>query len=75
MKDKRKKFIELGNKRVVSAIDKMRLIGNLSDTRYYEYVDADVKQIIDALSKELNSVKGKFQNSKNRKEKEFKLDV
>ena len=75
MRDKREKFIELANKRVVSAIDKMRLIGNLSDNRYYQYSDADVKKIIDALTKELNSVRAKFQHNKNQKEKEFRLEV
>ena len=75
MRDKREKFIELANKRVVAAIDKMRLIGNLSDTRYYQYSGPDVKKIIDALTKELNSVRAKFQHNKNHKENEFRLEI
>ena len=75
LKSKREKFVDLANKRVTSAIDKIRLIGNLSDRRFYEYSEKDSKQIIDALSKELNSVKSKFQNNAKKKDKEFSLDL
>tara|TARA_Y100001978_G_C23393961_1_gene291359 strand:+ start:312 stop:539 length:228 start_codon:yes stop_codon:yes gene_type:complete len=75
MKSKREKFVGLANKRVTSAIDKIRLIGNLSDRRFYEYSERDSKQIIDALSKELNTVKNKFQNNSKSKDKEFSLDL
>ena len=67
MKSKREKFVDLENKRVTSAIDKIRLIGNLSDRRFYEYSEKDSKQIIDALTKELSSVKSKFQNNAKKK--------
>ena len=75
MKSKREKFVELANKRVTSAIDKLRLIGNLSDKRYYEFTDKDTKQIFDALSKELNSIKTKFNSNLKVREKEFNLDL
>jgi len=76
MRDKRKKFIELAEKRVETTIDKLRLIGNLSDNRYYDYTNEDVKQILTALTEELDSVKQKFGHSKkNHKGKGFKLEV
>ena len=75
MKSKREKFVELANKRVTSAIDKLRLIGNLSDKRYYEFTEKDTKQIFDALNKELNSIKTKFISNSKFKEKEFNLDL
>jgi protein-arginine kinase len=75
LKSKREKFVDLANKRVTSAIDKIRLIGNLSDRRFYEYSEKDSKQIIDALTKELSSVKSKFQNNAKKKDKEFSLDL
>ena len=75
MKSKREKFVELANKRVPSAIDKLRLIGNLSDKRYYEFNDKDTKQIFDALSKELNSIKTKFISNSKVREREFNLDL
>lgn len=73
MTEKRNKFVKLANKRVVSTLDKMRLIGNLSDRRHYEYSDKDAKQIIDALTKELNSIKAKFQNKKRDDNEVFKI--
>ena len=75
MKSKREKFVELANKRVTSAIDKLRLIGNLSDKRYYEFTEKDTKKIFDALNKELNSIKTKFISNSKVKEKEFNLDL
>ena len=75
MKEKREKFVKLANKRVASALDKMRLISNLADKRYYDYTNEDTKKIIDALTKELNSIKIKFHNNIKNKEKEFKLDL
>ncbi len=75
MKSKREKFVELANKRVTSAIDKLRLIGNLSDKRYYEFTEKDTKQIFDALNKELNSIKTRLISSSRVKEKEFNLDL
>ena len=75
MKSKREKFVELANKRVTSAIDKLRLIGNLSDKRYYEFNDKDTKQIFGALSKELNSIKTKFISNSKVREREFNLDL
>ena len=75
MKSKREKFVELANKRVTSAIDKLRLIGNLSDKRYYEFTEKDTKQIFDALSKEFNSIKTKFMSNSKVREKEFNLDL
>ena len=75
MKSKREKFVELANKRVTSPIDKLRLIGNLSDKRYYEFTEKDTKQIFDALSKELNSIKTKFMSNSKVREKEFNLDL
>jgi|TARA_Y100000991_G_scaffold203249_1_gene177751 hypothetical protein len=75
LKSKREKFVELANKRVTSAIDKLRLIGNLSDKRYYEFTEKDTKQIFDALSKELNSIKTKFMSNSKVREKEFNLDL
>ena len=75
MKDnKREKFVKLANSRVTATLDKMRLIGNLADKRYYEYSDKDTKKMFDALSKELNLVKSKFSNTRTKVDTTFKLE-
>ena len=72
--NKREKFVKLANSRVTATLDKMRLIGNLADKRYYEYSDKDIKKMFDALSKELNLVKSKFSNTRTKIDTTFKLE-
>ena len=72
MSEKSKKFKDLAEKRVNAVLDKLRLIGNLSDTRYYEYTREDSRKIITVLKKEIAEIDAKF-NAKNKIEKKFKL--
>lgn len=72
-KAKRERFKSLAERRVNYVIDKLRLIGNLSDTRHYEYTNKDKDLIIAALQKELNNVKSRFQSSSSKKESGFTL--
>ena len=62
-KDKRAKFIELGEKRMASAIRTIRLIGNLSDKNNYIYSDVDASLIIKVLKAEVTKVADRFKNS------------
>ena len=71
-RDKREKFIELTEKRVTKTLDSIRLIGNLSDKRYYDYDEKDIKQVFNALSKEIQSAKNRF-NDAVKKNKDFKI--
>ncbi len=63
-KDKRAKFIELGEKRMANAIKHIRLVGNLSDKNNYVYSDADAALMLKALRSELATTEAKFKNSK-----------
>lgn len=58
--DKIRKFEELGEKRMVEAIKKIRLIGNLSNKNNYEYSEEHVKAIVNKLEKEIELLKNKF---------------
>lgn len=60
MNAKRENFIRLAEGRVTRAIDSIRVIGNLSNRSNYEYTEADSKKIIDALQREINSLKIQF---------------
>tara|TARA_B100000242_G_scaffold220412_1_gene161446 strand:+ start:6166 stop:6390 length:225 start_codon:yes stop_codon:yes gene_type:complete len=71
-RNNREKFIELTEKRVTKTLDSIRLIGNLSDKRYYEYDEKDVNQIFRALSKELSASKNRFLDAL-KKNKDFKI--
>lgn len=59
-RDPRAKFVELANARVTRAIKDLRLIGNLSNRKNYEYTDEEAKKILKVLEAELDALKAKF---------------
>ena len=72
-RDPRAKFVELANMRVARAIKDLRLIGNLSNRRNYDYSDAESKRIIKTLEVELEDLKAKFHGKQNDSTELFKL--
>lgn len=71
--EKREKFIRLAEGRTQSALDAIRKLGNLSNSRAYEYDDADVKKIIKALRDAIGDVERKFGSSSGDAADKFKL--
>ena len=67
---KRDAFTRLAERRTTAALDRIRVIGNLSNPYAYEYTDDDVRLIFAALEQELKAARAKFQSSRRR---EFKL--
>lgn len=76
MKPKKlQKFEELAERRVNEALNKIRLVGNLSHTGNYEYTEAHAKQILLVLKSAIKDVETKFSN-KGRSDKEgFKFKI
>jgi hypothetical protein len=72
-RDKRKKFVELVEKRVTKAINALRLVGNLSNKSNYEYTDADIKKIVKALDDEIKDLRRRFGEGTGSSEPVFKL--
>jgi hypothetical protein len=71
---KSEKFRALAESRVTKALKSIELIGNLSDTKNYEYSEAEVKKIFSFLENTLDSSKRRFIEKLNKKKtKEFKL--
>ena len=60
---KQDKFKELANKRVNVALDKLRLIGNLANTKYYDYSPDQVDAICKRLNEEVQMIRNKFLGS------------
>ena len=60
MTEKLEKFERLAARRVTETIKKMKLVGNLSNRRNYDYTEDHVKQIIDALENEIRTLKNRF---------------
>jgi hypothetical protein len=54
------KFERIAERRVSEILNKLRLIGNLSDRRNYAYTDDHVKEIFDAIEAEVKVAKSRF---------------
>lgn len=67
---KRDAFKRLAERRTNAVLDRIRVLGNLSNPYAYEYSEEDIRQIFAAIEQELRSTRTKFQNVKRR---EFKL--
>lgn len=62
MSEKKAKFRELAEKRVNNAMKNIQLIGNLSNTRAYDYDEEDVKKIFKSLKEEISIAESKFKS-------------
>ena len=56
----REKFERLATKRTQTVIDKIRILGNCSNTYIYEFSEKDVKKIFSTIENELKAIKAKF---------------
>lgn len=72
--DKRANFVRLAEGRTQLALDAIRKIGNLSNSRAYEYTDADVKAIIRALRDATADIERKFNSSTGETSNKFRLN-
>jgi len=70
METKKDKFIRLATKRTQDALNKLRLIGNLSNKNNYDYSDADKNKIFTAIDKQVRKMKSKFES---KGKEQFKL--
>jgi hypothetical protein len=71
--EKREKFVQLAQSRTVNAIRAIRVIGKLGNKSHYQYDEADVKKIVNALSKEIDALKARMSDQGGKAEVEFKL--
>lgn len=60
---KRDRFIRLAEARTNKIISMIRLLGNCSNTRIYEYDKKDIQKIFAAIEEELKAAKLKYEIS------------
>lgn len=72
-RDKRAKFVELAESRTSAAIRAIRVIGKLGNKAHYEFNEADVKKITQALSREIDELKVRMMSKGTKAQVEFKL--
>lgn len=70
--DKKSNFIRIAESRTNKIIENISLLGNLSNTSYYEYTSEQIEAMFAAIQNELDTQKEKFSN-KNSKKKKFRL--
>jgi hypothetical protein len=71
--ERREKFVHLAQSRTVNAIRAIRVIGKLGNKSHYEYDDADVRKIVNALAKEVDALKARMSAKSGKAEVEFSL--
>jgi hypothetical protein len=70
---RREKFVHLAESRTVNAIRAIRVIGKLGNKSHYDYTEADVKKIVNFLTKEVDALKVRMSDKPTRDEVDFKL--
>ena len=73
MRDKRKKFVDIAERRVNRLINEIRLVGNLSNRSNYEYKEEDVRRIFAAVDSELRNARRRFESTSTAENSSFKL--
>lgn len=73
MENKKNNFKRIAENRVNKIIDMIGLLGNLSNSSFYEYTDEQVEAIFNAIENELEKQKQKFVKKKDGRKKKFEL--
>ena len=71
---KRDKFVRLAEARTNKIIDMLQLLGNCSNTSAYDYTQADVENIFNAIENEVREAKKKYNKVDSKKSTRFSLD-
>lgn len=56
----KERFRRLATLRTNAVIDRLRILGNLSNRQLYDYTEEDMNKIFSAISKQLKATKAKF---------------
>ena len=73
MENKKNNFKRIAENRVNKIIDMIGLLGNLSNSSFYEYTDEQIETIFNAIESELEKQKQKFVKKKDGRKKKFEL--
>lgn len=70
---RRQNFVRLAEKRVTKVLKGIRLIGNLSNRKTYEYSSKDIEKMFRALDRELKNARARFDSDSETDTERFKL--
>lgn len=63
------RFVRIAEARTNKILEALRLLGNCSSKANYDYTEADVRKIFDAIERELKTTKNKFSGGDPKKER------
>ena len=64
------RFKRIASVRTNAVLDRIRILGNLSNRQMYSYSEKDINKIFSAINKQIKEVRAKFNSQKQEK---FKL--
>ena len=70
--DKKANFVRIAESRTNKIIESITLLGNLSNTSYYEYTPEQIETMFSAIQEEIDTQKKRFEES-GPKKKKFRL--
>lgn len=70
--DKKANFVRIAEARTNKIIESIALLGNLSNSSYYEYTPEQIEAMFSAIQEELDAQKKRFANESPKKKK-FRL--
>lgn len=73
MENKKENFKRIAENRTNKIIDMISLLGNLSNSSFYEYTDEQINAIFNAIQEELDKQRSKFNKQKEGKKRRFEL--
>lgn len=67
MENKKQNFKRIAENKNNKIINIIHLLGNLSNTSFYEYSDEQIEAVFDAMQKELDETRKTFEKEKGKK--------
>ena len=64
------RFRRIATSRTNAVIDKLRILGNLSNRQVYSYTEEDINKTFSAINKQIKEIRAKFNS---REQQKFKL--
>ena len=64
MESRKDKFKRLAEKRTTEVLEKLRILGNLSNKSSYEFYEDDINKIFKAIDEQVRLMKSRFKISK-----------
>lgn len=64
MESRKDKFKRLAEKRTTEVLEKLRILGNLSNKSSYEFYEEDINKIFKAIDEQVRLMKSRFKISK-----------